>query len=548
MSGRDGLDPRVRGDDEQPAGTSTHAVSRREFVAVGAAALVGLTCKGSGRPLAGALMDDGPDVGHRLRDGAAPPVGRRAERASVVIVGGGAAGLSAAWWLARHGMRDFVLLELASRPGGNARSGENAVSAYPWGAHYVPVPGPRATLVRLLLEEMGILSPAGEWRERDLCQAPKERLFAHGRWREGLVEPLALGAADDAELRRFDDRVRALRERGAFTIPMALGMDAASPESAALDTLTAEAWLAREGFRSPAVRWLVDYACRDDFGTRARDASAWAALHYFAARDAEDPGPLTWPEGNGRLVRYLAERVAGHVRTGAPVWRVSRDARTGGGSSLRVLAGDPSLVSGQATEWSCDAVIWAAPTFLASHVVEGAPPVPWRYAPWMVSNLTLDRRPASAPDEADEAWDNVIADSPALGYVVATHQSLRAAPEPRTVWTHYWALADEAPAAARRRLLAADWRACAESVLADLARAHPDVRACVSRVDVLRYGHAMPRPEPGFLAAHRAWWDAPRDARVLWANSDVSGLSLFEEAQYRGVRAAERALELVGRG
>jgi hypothetical protein len=166
----------------------------------------------------------------------------------------------------------------------------------------------------------------------------------------------------------------------------------------------------------------------------------------------------------------------------------------------------------------------------------------------MVANLTLDRRPARASDDAEEAWDNVIADSPALGYVVATHQALRATPEPRTVWTHYWALADEDPSAARRRLLAADWRACAESVLADLERAHPDVRACVSRVDVMRYGHAMPRPEPGFLAAHRAWWEPARDARVLWANSDVSGLSLFEEAQYRGVRAAERAMELLGRG
>jgi hypothetical protein len=34
---------------------------------------------------------------------------------------------------------------------------------------------------------------------------------------------------------------------------------------------------------------------------------------------------------------------------------------------------------------------------------------------------------------------------------------------------------------------------------------------------------------------------------VLYANSDVSGLSLFEEAQYRGVVAADRAMALVGR-
>ncbi|HZF68122.1 MAG TPA: hypothetical protein VEZ47_08795, partial [Gemmatirosa sp.] len=66
---------------------------------------------------------------------------------------------------------------------------------------------------------------------------------------------------------------------------------------------------------------------------------------------------------------------------------------------------------------------------------------------------------------------------------------------------------------------------------------------------------AMPRPTPGFLGAHRPWWGdggaagrAGGPARMLWAHSDVSGLALFEEAQDRGVRAAERALAVLARG
>jgi hypothetical protein len=366
-------------------------------------------------------------------------------------------------------------------------------------------------------------------------------VFVHGRWRDGLEEAIAVSPADRAELARLAAHTAELRATGAFTIPLALGAPASHP----LDTLTADAWLAREGFRSPAVRWLVDYACRDDFGTRARDASAWAALHYFAAREAADvadAGPLTWPEGNAHLVRWLAARAAAHLHTGAPVHRVAR-ASGGAAAAMRVLAGD--------VEWTCDAVIWAAPTFVAAHVVEGAPRVPWRYAPWLVANVTLARRPGGGPDperDAPEAWDNVIAASPSLGYVVATHQRLQAVDDGRTVWTWYHTAADAEPAAARRQLLAASWRACADLALDDLARAHPGVRDVAERVDVMRYGHAMPRPEPGFLARHRPWWDPPRDARVFWANSDVSGLSLFEEAQDRGVRAAERALALVGRG
>ncbi|MGZ8492634.1 MAG: FAD-dependent oxidoreductase [Gemmatirosa sp.] len=519
-------------------------LSRRAFLAgvtvagvtgavVGAPALIRMTRKAP-RPLTGALVDDSSAAGHALRDGRADVPVRRVERRSVVIVGGGIAGLSAAWWMARQGMPDVVLLELASSAGGNSRGGRNAVSAYPWGAHYVPVPDARAEYVRLLFAEMGILGADGAWSEPDLCHAPRERTFIHGRWREGQIEAFAMDAAEQGELRRFEEIVATLRASGAFTVPLAIGAARHDVAASPLDGLTADAWLAREGFRSPALRWLVDYGCRDDFGTRARDTSAWAALHYFAARDADEEGPLTWADGNARLVRHLAQRVGDRVVTGAPVRRVERRGR-----GMRVLAGD--------TAWECDAVVWAAPTFLASRIVEGAPAVPWRYAPWMVANLTLDRRPTARGVDAPEAWDNVVADSPALGYVVATHQALRGVPDPRTVWTYYWPLADEAPAAARRRLLAMDWRACAEHALADLERAHPDLRACVSRVDVMRYGHAMPRPEPGFLGARRAWWEPPRDARVLYANSDVSGLSLFEEAQHRGIVAADRAMTLVGR-
>jgi hypothetical protein len=303
--------------------------------------------------------------------------------------------------------------------------------------------------------------------------------------------------------------------------------------------MTMRDWLVREGYRSPAVHWAADYACRDDFGTAARDASAWAALHYFAARDGDEAGPLTWADGNGRLVRHLLSRVGDRVTTSAPVHRVER-AGSGAAAPMRVLAGD--------TAWSCEAVIWAAPTFAAARAVEGAPRAAWEHAPWMVANLVLDRMPRESDADHPRAWDNVIADSRSLGYVVATHQDLRAMPEAQSVWTHYWALCDEAPNAARSRLRAASWEQCAAQVLADLERAHPDIRECVSRVDVRRYGHAMPRPVPGFLGAHSRWWHAAPDARVLWANSDVSGLPLFEEAQWRGVQAAEGALGLVGRG
>jgi hypothetical protein len=71
-------------------------------------------------------------------------------------------------------------------------------------------------------------------------------------------------------------------------------------------------------------------------------------------------------------------------------------------------------------------------------------------------------------------------------------------------------------------------------------------RALVRRIDVAANGHAMVRPRPGFV-----WGDARRRVeahagRVHFAHSDASGFSLFEEAQYRGVAAAERVLARLG--
>ena len=130
--------------------------------------------------------------------------------------------------------------------------------------------------------------------------------------------------------------------------------------------------------------------------------------------------------------------------------------------------------------------------------------------PWLTANLTLDR----IPDQkgAEPAWDNVIYDSPALGYVNATHMSLATHTE-RTVWTFYWSLAEYAPREARTLLLAKDWNYWKEAILNDLSRAHPDIRQCVSHIDIMRLGHAMIRPAPGFMfSAERQRWLKPRKA------------------------------------
>ncbi len=286
------------------------------------------------------------------------------------------------------------------------------------------------------------------------------------------------------------------------------------------------------GFRSEYLNWYINYACRDDYGALAHDTSAWAGVHYFASRESDDKGPLTWPEGNGWIARRLIDRVKPWIRSGASVYAVVRN-----GNRLRVKT--------EATEYIAERVIFAAPTFLAPYVVEGAPDVTgFAYSPWLTANLTLERLPKENGFET--AWDNVIYDSPALGYVVATHMSLRTRIE-RTVWTFYWSLADQPPARMRQMLLEKDWSYWREAILNDLSRAHPDLRECVSRIDVMRLGHAMARPVPGFLGSEVRKRFVESKGPVYYANSDLSGFSIFEEAQFRGVVAADRVLHDLGR-
>jgi hypothetical protein len=511
-------------------------------------------CKKPKRVPDGEMAFRPDELGHRIRDERPPEVpAEKWERARVVIVGGGIAGLSAAWRLASKGIDDFVLLELDSAPGGTARSGANATSAYPWGAHYITAPMKENRELVALLRSFDLVegeSEGGEpiFREEVLCRDPQERLFAGGEWNDGLFPHEGETADDRAQLARFRAAMEAFaakrdeRGRRAFAVPTAFGSD--DPAILALDKTTIAEWLAREGFTSSRLRWLVDYACRDDFGTHATHTSAWAGVHYYASRilaPGRDPQPvLTWPAGNGFLAGKLYERVRAHVRTGLAAIDV---APTEAGVDVIAVGKPPAIAALHA-----ERVIFAAPQFVAARVLRPfreAPPAhlaAFEYGAWMVANITIARRPAK--DRA-MAWDNVIQDSPSLGYVVATHQTGR--DHGATVLTYYYPLCDDDPRAARRRLFAAGRDEWADVALADLEVAHPDIRAIATRVDVVRWGHAMARPSPGLFSGG-ALAEARKPVRgVHFAHTDLSGVALFEEAFYHGVRAADEVVAALGR-
>jgi hypothetical protein len=358
---------------------------------------------------------------------------------------------------------------------------------------------------------------------------------------------VAAGRKDLEQYARFKDLILHYRtckgQSGgrAFAIPMEFS--ARDKEFIELDRLSMQDFLTLHGFDSVPLHWYVNYACRDDYGTDYSGVSAWAGLHYFASRDAgedeiDSSSVLTWPEGNGWLVKRLREQLSPHIHTGALVFHVDSKKNS-------AVAGVFDTKERQSARILAEHVILACPRQFAKYLLAGAVSEPWlqefEYAPWLVANLTLNAFPVERSG-TPLAWDNVIYDSASLGYVVATHQSLRTH-IPQTVFTYYYPMSTGSAKQERIRLLETPWKAWADLILKDLAKPHPEIGRLVSHLDVFRWGHAMVRPRPGFI-----WGEARRQAAqsigaVQFAHSDLSGFSIFEEAQFRGVLAAERVLQ-----
>ncbi|MBU6437581.1 MAG: NAD(P)-binding protein, partial [Betaproteobacteria bacterium] len=437
-------------------------MKRRTFVGAGASALLA-GCDwdwlAARQGLQGGYVGANVTLGHRLRSGGFPPPSFEGQ-VDVAIVGAGVAGLAVARQLRRAGIDRYRLFDLEDEAGGNARGHVIAGMGCPLGAHYLPTPGAPAQDVRDLLVELGLLRvQAGRdvYDELTLCHSPQERLLIGSQWQEGLLPMINVDAQALRDYRRFATLVAQARATLPFAIPTVLAGWA--PGLDALDGQSFAQWLAAQGLDSTAMRWYLNYCCRDDYGAPLGQVSAWAGLHYFASRHGfRAPGTdgpddrdelLTWPEGNAWLTRHLAAAHAAQLQTASLTTRVQPTAR-----GVQIDVWNDAL--GRSERWTADQVVLCTPLFISARLLAADAPAALtataariRYAPWLVANVwvpePLDERPG-----APRAWDNVMmGDSPqGLGYVDAMHQSTRPTPASigPTVLTYYMSFGT-APAA-----------------------------------------------------------------------------------------------------
>lgn len=497
------------------------------------------------RKIPGSILGADHKHGHLLRNAFSRKPDETIKR-KVLIVGGGVSGLSALHRLTKSGVYDVTLLELHEKEGGNALSGKNEVSAYPWGAHYLPIANIENKELIEFLEEHSIITSWQNdlpvYNEDYLCFEPEERLFIRNRWQDGLIPQVGISDSDRSEIHRFLELMSAYRRlkgtdgKSAFTIPIVSCSN--DPEILKLNSILFSDFLKELELTCAPLLWYLDYCMRDDYGTSLTEVSAWAGIHYFASRKGEAVNAayedvLTWPQGNGKLVEALGKKNKDRICPSQLVFSVNN------GSVLSL-----DILNDKVIEYKAEQIIMATPQFINQHIIK-SPDYPdlslvCKYAPWMVANITVKEFPSL--NGVGMSWDNVIYNARSLGYVSANHQDPKLFHD-RRVLTFYLPLSDLDPAEARKLALSLSHEDWVDVILKDLTIPHPDIAEKIENIDVWIWGHAMIKPLPNVIGNRGLM--ALRDTHgknIHFANSDISGISIFEEAFSNGYSAAEKVI------
>lgn len=503
---------------------------------------------------------DDPALGHRFLSQPAEILGAREaeahpERYDVIIVGGGVAGLAAAYQLRK---REVLLLERAPQTGGVSQSENWQGIEYAIGAAYIIDPDPDSADPQeqanfRLLEELG-LRRRGEDLARDRSLGRRLGGEAeHCVFSTRRVVPQAEVYTPDN--RRFFERV--LESDNYPAVPpvddaLVQALDRVSFKQFLHDAaLQKELYGRKLGRISPLGREAIEYYCHGAFATTAAETSAYHGLNFFAA---EFGATLVYPGGNAFIASRIAARIAPQrMRVGSWVLRVERE----GG-----LYGVTAWQDGKLHRYRTRSVIFAAPLFLAPAIIPGLPDVQrraiatLRYRSYVVANVLLRRRVDEIVADAAlrESYELTRVHGIDVDQVPAREISTRKVFSD-AVWADFAAgrhasravLTVYRPypyASGRRELLARGF----DQIEAELRREvlagfgpHGLRKEDIAGVRLSRWGHPMLVARPGQLADGTLKAAAQAQPGLYFAHTDAQGAPAFENAM-AGARAAVAAV------
>ncbi len=466
----------------------------------------------------------------------------------ILIIGAGISGLSAGRWLLQHSKLSFKIQELSSSVGGNSVSGENKVSRYPWAAHYLPIPQESNTELIDFLKEINVVTGYVKnlpiYNEAYICFDPKERLYINGVWQEGIIPNANLDNKSRAELSRFHKYIDSIKDKkdalGKYIFDIPISNASTNNEFIELDKISFKQWLMDNDYHSEAIQWYTNYSTSDDYGAPIENTSAWAGLHYFAARRGFGANTklhevLTWPEGNDFLAKQMETQLLGKIKTNTVA--ISIDNVNGRWETLHYNTTQKNYEKTIASK-----IIFAAPIrvlnklnnklFNNSNFAKTC-----THYPWIVANITI-KKPIDG-NGIEQCWDNVIYRSKSLGYVVASHQNLDSVQQKQVI-TFYRPMNDSAAIDERKKLRNATLQDFRKIIITDLKTAHPNIEEFIEAMEIKILGHGMIAPTPNFLfGSEKQIFEKNLPHNFAIAHTDIVGISIFEEAFYQGIAAAK---------
>ncbi len=450
------------------------------------------------------------EVCHQIRDGHTFDRPAPTQKAAIVIIGGGVAGLAAAYFLRGQ---DFLLLEKEDHFGGNAYQEEFAGQPFATGSAYAY----RNDYGDQLAAELGLkLLPVNNPDPTIV-----KKTFVPDTWKSGIND-LPYPKEVRESFRKFrDDQLKIkLRER------------LAELDSEPFTKYT-------EGYAPEIQQWWDGYG-PSNWGATTQDTSAYlgiASLQDIASGGADQRVIL--PGGLGCITQKLVE-----------VLQPQYKERLLGNATVVSVVPEKDEVrvtyyrEGKLATIAAKAVIVCVPKLIASRLIANLPAEQkaamqrTRYAPYPVVNLIFDK---PVYNRGYDTWcpGNAFTDFIVADWTVRNTPNYH---QKHNILTFYTPLREN------QRFTLLDENNCkslASRVLADFQKLLPEFNANPLEVRLYRRGHPMFMAVPGQFTKNRFAAAQPMD-RIFFGNADSGGPeSLTSESIRLSKSAAEWSAQVL---
>jgi monoamine oxidase len=445
------------------------------------------------------------EVCHQIRDGHVFDRPGPTKKAGVVIIGGGVAGLSAAYFLGDK--NDWLLLEKEDHFGGNAYQEEFAGQPFATGSAYAY----RDDAGDQLAAELGLKLLLVSNPDPTIVN----KTFVPDTWKTGL-DQLPYPKDVIASFKKFRDDI------------MKLDLKSHAMELDAQPFTNFTSAYAKE-----VTQWWDDYG-PSNWGATTEDTSAYVAVDAFQGLiNGEDDQRVILPGGLGcithRLVEILPPKYKDRMLGEATVVAIVPEA---GGVNVTYFH------AGQLTTVSAKAAIVCVPKLIASRLITELPAEQkkamhhTRYAPYPVVNVIFDQ---PVYNRGYDTWcpGNTFTDFIVADWTVRNSPGYK---QKNNILSFYTPLREYQ----RSTLLQEEnCKSLAANVLADFQKLLPEFNVNPVEVRIYRRGHPMFIAAPGQFTKNRLAAAHPLD-RIYFGNADSGGP---ESLTSESVRLSKVAVE-----